>query len=293
MGWFDDIFGGDTKKSDKTSSTSSGKSSTTKLEGQETASVTGVQSATEGQTTQVQTQGNTTQNLSDANRGILDQLIAKASGVNNVNSGRSSASVDLQASLAQKLASKVEGQGANLDGLIKAQQEAAKLNFAENQGAQISQFADNVGSSMNSTVQLLKTKGDRDLAVQLAALAADTTLQSRTIDNQETAIAADAATKATGASLDFDAGSSKALADAISALTAQKGTVTSSLDQLQANQVQSQQSNTQTVLEELLKNLTTLDTEESSTSTGKGTTTGTTGGNAGGAVLSLLDILSR
>lgn len=293
MGWFDDIFGGDTKKTDKTSSSTSSQSNIDKLEGQETASVNTTQSATAGKTEQVQTSGSTTQTLSDANRAILDTLIQKASGVSNVNSARSSGAVDAQAQVANALASKVSNQGNNLDALIKAQQDAAKLSFSENQGAQISQFVDNVGSSMNSTAQLLKTKGDRDLAVMLASIAADTTLQSRQVDNQEAAVAADAATKATQGALQFDAGTSQALSDALAALSEQKGTVSSTLDKTAATQTQESQTNTQAVLQELLKNIQSISSTESSSSVGKGTTSGSTGGNAGSAVLSLLDILSR
>lgn len=293
MGWFDDIFGGDEKKTEKTSSTSTSSSNVDKLEAQETASVNTSQTASTGKTDQVTTQGTTSQNLSDANRQILDSIIQKAAGVNNVNSQRSSTAVDAQTTVANALAGKVANQGQNLDALIKAQQDAAKLSFAENQGAQISQFADNVGSSMNTTTQLLQQKGDRDLAVMLAGIAADTTLQNRQVDVQESAVAADAATKATQGSLQFDSGTSQAISDALSALSEQKGTVTSELTQGAASQTQESQTATQAIMQELLKNIQSIASTESTSSTGKGSATVGTGGNAGGAIISLLDILSR
>lgn len=293
MGWFSDIFGSDDKKKEKTSSSTKGSSSTERQKAEESASINKTQSATEASQQNLQTGGSTTQNLSDANRQALDELIARAASKDNIFGDRTSGAVDAQIALGNTLAGRVGQQGQNLDAMIAAQQEAAKLNFAENQGAQISQFQDNVGSSMNTTVQLLKQKGDRELAVQLASLDATTRLQARQLDNQENAIATDAIAKGAEAAGNFDAGQNDALTNALNALTTQKGTLTSTLEQLAQSGVQSSNTNTQAVLQELLKSLETIDTEESSSSVGKGSASGSSTPGIGTVGLSLLDILSR
>lgn len=279
MSFFDDIFGGSNKKTTTSGATTTDVAKTQATEQVGTketaASVTGTAEQAGAQTAQ-------TFQLSPENIAILNNLIANAAGKETIYSPATKNAVQSQTDLTAAALAAVTGAGANTDAIVKSAQEAAKLNFAENQGAQISQFADVVGSKLNSTSQLLMQKGDRDLATQLAAIEGDIRLKGRELGAQELAIGGDVAAKGAESGRALDLGQSQALQDVLAALGVSKGAATTGVEKTLTSGVTSQQSLEQQISQELMREILALQSKEVSTGTTK---------QSGGGSFNLLDVL--
>lgn len=280
MSIFDDIFGGSNKKS------STNETSTTDVTKQSDTAQVGTketQASVVGSANQQGTQTQQTFQLSPENMAILNKLIESSAGKPTVYTPATQSATQSQSDLTAAALSAVQGSGANTDAIVKSAQEAAKLNFAENQGAQISQFADTVGSKLNSTVQLLQQKGSRDLATQLAAVEGDIRLKAQDQNTALLAVGGDVAAKGAESSRATDLGSSQALKDALDALSVSKGAATTDIGQSVTTGQTQQQSTEQQISQELMREILNLQQTTKST----GTTKQDTGGS-----FDLLNLLS-
>lgn len=71
------------------------------------------------------------------------------------------------------------------DADVKAQQDAARLEFGSGEAVQIGQAQNAIGSKNNTYSQLLAQKGDQDLAATLAGIFANAKLQNETLSTQQ------------------------------------------------------------------------------------------------------------
>lgn len=224
MSILDFIFGGqDTSGDTKSKTATSTVEDSSKLIGQDQVQATSTRGDTEATTTN-RTTGTTGGSLyTPAEQAALDALIQKSAGVNNVYGADTKAAVAGQGNVAAGLESNFANVGGNLDANIAAAKGAATLKYNEDVQPGIQHYSDLIGSSGNSTVQLMKLKGERDLQTQLMGVEADWRQKSQDQATQAGAVAADAATKYATGSAGFDAGAGEALKNALAAITTAKG----------------------------------------------------------------------
>lgn len=285
-GIIDWLFGEGSDKEEKAKQ--SGTSTTDTSQAKEEVSASSTQTGTTSSSSQQGTQVSTGTALSGTNQSILDQLIAGAAVKSNVYGDTTKQALQDQLDLGSTVKSLAGGMTPlNIDNIVKSAQDSAKLAYNEGEGAQISQFADQTGSKLNSTVQLLQQKGQRDLATTLAAVEGDIRLKGAETQNETIKTISDVLNQVTGASGGIDVGSSQALQDALSALGVAKGTQTTASTQAAQSQVAAADTTENKVSQDILQQV----LEQITKSTG--TTSGSSSGGGTGNLLGLLDILTR
>lgn len=271
MSFFDDLFGGSDQKQSQNQTTTT---DVNKQTGTQEVSTKESASTVQGTAEQKGTQTEQQFLFSPENMDILNKLIAKSAGTQNVFGPQTAAATDQQSQVTAAALASINGMGADTDRIVQSAQQAAKLNFAENQGAQLSQFGDAVGSDLNSTVQLLKQKGDRDLATQLAAVEGDIRLKSRDQSTAALAVGGDVAARGAEGARSFEGGGSLALQDALKSLELGRGAEATSVQQSLTSGVTEQKTLEQQIAQNLIKEIMNLQSTEKSTGSSKGSTGG-------------------
>lgn len=180
-----------------------------------------------------QTGASTVSSLDPATLAYLrDNLIPQLTASLN----QSGSSVDLD-SIRSDAAGLRSNAGTDIQATIKAQQDAARQEFQQNQGAQIAQVQRQIGGGTgNSFAALLEQQGNVSLETNLAKIASDVTTQARAQSDQELAAAAGASGNAGNLALSQTAGPLQNLLAAIQTLaqgqqtsvSAQQGTTDTS-----------------------------------------------------------------
>lgn len=217
MSFLGSLFGSSSKAtSNQTTNTSQVQNQTTNQVQNSTQNQTQNTNTTQAQNTQGtsgQTGSSVTSSLDAGTISLLQGLIPQLSG--KLNPGGSS--VDLSA-----IRTDAEGLRANsqfdVQGMIKAQQDAARQEFAQGQGAQIAGLQRQIGSKGNSFSTLIEQQGQATLETNLAKIAADVTANARAQSDQELAAAAGASANAGNLELAQTAGPIQNLIAVITAL---------------------------------------------------------------------------
>lgn len=288
MGILDFIFGGqDTDGKTKTKTASTQTTTSDKLIGQDQVQATSDRNTTAA-TTQNRTTGTNTGNLlTHSEQGILDALIGRAAGTDNVFGDETADAVGAQKSVAGNLAGKLGSFDSDLDTHIANAKASVAQDYLERTMPGIQHYADLVGSSGNSTVQLLKQQGIRNLDTALMGVEEDWRLKAGDQYNQLGQVAANAAAGVTSSAAGYEEGGAEALKNALGAIGTAKGaSYTQSSDQL-ADTAQNTQSVEDKIIEAILAERDQAEEDTDVTTTSKGTSSGSTSGSLPGLLGSL------
>jgi regulatory protein YycI of two-component signal transduction system YycFG len=295
MGILDSILGGGKQKTSGTASSTSKSTTDTQLAKTEASQdVTAKQSTSqvEGAATQRGTQTQQTAQLTAEQLGTLDDLINRAATRETVYGAGSQDLGTMQKNIATFVSERLlNGGAADIDSIVQSAQNAAILNYEEGDLVNINQTIDSIlGSQNNTTAQLLKEKGARNLATQLAAIEGDIRLKGADLQNQEAITAANVAGSALAGQQSLDLGSSQALNDALAALGIAKGATGVSTQDTLTSGVTSQRTTESELLDRLVRSLTGVQSTEETIGKTTGQQTGTT--KDSGNILNLLELFS-
>lgn len=218
MSFLGSLFGSSSKAtSNQTTNTSQVQNQTTNQNQQTTQNQTQATNTSQAQNTAAttgQTGSSVTSSLDAGTLSLLQNLIPQLAG----NLNPSGSSVDLSA-IRTSAAGLSANANTDISGMIKAQQDQARQDFAQGQGAQIAGLQRQIGSKGNTFSALIEQQGQAQLETTLAKIASDVTMNARAQSDQELAASAGASANAGNLALSQTAGPLQNLIAAISALS--------------------------------------------------------------------------